>query len=153
VAASTGFHHTQFGWQTAKLRTHLGLVKQKADKSAQTPQTHAVDGIALAASQFVQYQAFHTASTHGYDWTGSVRLTPSPFRVIARPNLFAVNSTLRISVKVESESVKVGLSHHLVFGLVTLFKLKKLAGFIAAGLVVLVKPVKSYRCTTTTGID
>lgn len=79
---------TQFGWQTAKLRTHLGLVKQKTDKSEQTPQTHAVDGMALAASQFVQYQAFHTANSHGYDWTGTVRLTPSPFRVIARPNLF-----------------------------------------------------------------
>ena len=80
---------TQFGWQTAKLRTHLGLVKQKADKSAQTLQTHAVDGIALAASQFVQYQAFHTAKTHGHEWVGKrVRLTPSPFRVIARPNLF-----------------------------------------------------------------
>lgn len=79
---------TQLGWETAKLRTHLGLVKQKADKSAQNPQTHAVDGVALAVSQFVQYQAFHTANTHGHDWTGSVRLTPSPFRVIARPNLF-----------------------------------------------------------------
>lgn len=79
---------TQFGWQTAKLRTHLGLVKQKADKSAQTPQTHAVDGIALAASQFVRYEAFHTAKTHGHDWMGKVRLTPAPFRVMARPNLF-----------------------------------------------------------------
>lgn len=79
---------TQFGWQTAKLRTYLGLAKQKTDKSAQTPQTHAVDGIALAASQFVQYQAFHTANTHGHIWMGTVRLTPSPFRVIARPNLF-----------------------------------------------------------------
>jgi len=79
---------TQFGWQTAKLRTYLGLVKQKADKAAQTPQTHAVDGLALAASQFVQYQAFHTDSTRGHDWQGTVRLTPSPFRAIARPNLF-----------------------------------------------------------------
>jgi hypothetical protein len=79
---------TQFGWETAKLRTHLGLVKEKANKSAQTPQTHAVDGIALAASQFVQYKAFRTANTHGHEWVGSVRLTPSPFRVIARPNLF-----------------------------------------------------------------
>lgn len=79
---------TQFGWETAKLRTHLGLVKQKSDKSAQTPQTHAVDGIALAASQFVSYEAFHKAKTHGHDWVGKVRLTPSPFRVLARPNLF-----------------------------------------------------------------
>ncbi|HAZ46461.1 MAG TPA: hypothetical protein DDW76_32495 [Cyanobacteria bacterium UBA11369] len=79
---------TQFGWQTANLRTHLKLKKQKADKSAQTPQTHAVDGIALAASQFVRYQAFHRLGEDGYHWVGSVRLSSSPFRVIARPNLF-----------------------------------------------------------------
>lgn len=70
---------TQLGWETAKLRTHLGLVKHKADKSEQTPQTHAVDGIALAASQFVQYKAFHTTNTHGHTWIGSVRLTPPHF--------------------------------------------------------------------------
>lgn len=79
---------TQFGWKTANIRNHLGLQKQKADKSAQTPQTHAVDGIALAASQFVEYRKYHTLSEDGANWFGSVRITPSPFRVIARPNLF-----------------------------------------------------------------
>ncbi len=79
---------TQFGWQTANLRTHLKLEKQKTDKSAQTPQTHAVDGIALAASQFVSYEAFQTKREHGHHWIGSVRLTPSPFRVVARSSLF-----------------------------------------------------------------
>ncbi len=79
---------TQFGWKTANIRNYLGLVKQKTDKSAQTPKTHAVDGIALAASQFVDYKAFHRLREHGHHWVGSVRLTPSPFRVIGRPNLF-----------------------------------------------------------------
>ncbi|NJO42919.1 MAG: hypothetical protein HC769_15380 [Cyanobacteria bacterium CRU_2_1] len=79
---------TQFGWETAKLRTHLKLVKQKSDKSVQSPQTHAVDGIALASSQFVEYRAYRRLKEDGYHWVGSVRITPSPFRVIARPNLF-----------------------------------------------------------------
>ncbi|MBD1995261.1 RRXRR domain-containing protein [Leptolyngbya sp. FACHB-541] len=79
---------TQFGWQTATLRNHLGLVKQKHDKSEQSPQTHAVDGVALASSQFVHYKAFQSGREHGHCWTGSVRLTPSPFRVITRPNIY-----------------------------------------------------------------
>ena len=79
---------TQFGWQTAQIRTHLGLIKQKQNKAEQSPQTHAVDGIALAASQFVEYRKYHKMGEDGADWFGSVRLTPSPFRVIARPNLF-----------------------------------------------------------------
>jgi len=78
---------TQFGWQTANLRNHLGLVKHK-DKAEQSPQSHAVDGVALASSQFVNYGAFQTKREHGHHWFGSVRVTPSPFRVIARPNLF-----------------------------------------------------------------
>lgn len=79
---------TQVGWKTANLRNHLGLIKQKADKSAQTPQTHAVDGIALAASQFVEYRKYHKLGEDGASWTSAVRLTPAPFRVIARPNLY-----------------------------------------------------------------
>lgn len=79
---------TQFGWQTAKLRNHLGLEKQKLNKADQSPQTHAVDGVALASSRFVSYEAFQSKHEHGHQWVGSVRLTPSPFRVIARPNLF-----------------------------------------------------------------
>ncbi|YCO47720.1 RRXRR domain-containing protein [Thermosynechococcus sp. FA-CM-4201] len=75
---------TQLGYETANLRTQLGLVKSK-DKSAQTPESHAVDGLALACSAFIQYESFHTANTHGHIWTGSVQLTPSVFRVIRRP--------------------------------------------------------------------
>jgi hypothetical protein len=79
---------TQLGWKTANLRRHLGLQKDKTDKSKQTPQTHAVDGIALSASQFVQYAPFHNGNEHGHEWRGSVQITSSPFRVIARPNIF-----------------------------------------------------------------
>jgi RRXRR protein len=80
---------TQYGWETANLRRQLGLIKQKADKSEQSPQTHALDGIALAASQFTRpVQAYHRIGEDGCDWLGNVRLTPFPFRVMARPNLF-----------------------------------------------------------------
>lgn len=44
--------------------------------------------MALAASHFVRYESFYTNSTHGHQWNGSIKLTPAPFRVIARPNLF-----------------------------------------------------------------
>lgn len=75
---------TQFGYKTANLRTQLRLVKSK-DKSAQTPETHGVDGLTLACSEFVKYEPFHTANTRGHMWKGSVQLTPSIFKVIRRP--------------------------------------------------------------------
>ncbi|MCD8486137.1 MAG: hypothetical protein LRZ84_05170, partial [Desertifilum sp.] len=75
---------TRFGYETANLRTQLGLVKSK-DKSAQVPESHAVDGLALACSEWVKYESFQTANTHGHAWIGSVQLTQSVFRVIRRP--------------------------------------------------------------------
>ncbi|MBF2049996.1 MAG: RRXRR domain-containing protein [Elainella sp. C42_A2020_010] len=45
----------------------------------------AVDGLALACSEFVNYESFHIANTRGHAWTGSVQLTPAIFRVIRRP--------------------------------------------------------------------
>lgn len=71
-----------------ELRQQLGLAKDKSNKSAQTPETHAHDGIALAASHFMSFERFHTATTRGHQWLGQVEVTSAPFRVIARPNLY-----------------------------------------------------------------
>lgn len=71
---------TLSGWETANLRRQLGLSKAK-DKSAQTPQSHAIDGVALACSEFIRYAPIGT----GRDWLGSVSLTESLFKVIRRP--------------------------------------------------------------------
>lgn len=79
---------TREGWQTSILRRELGLVKNREDKSAQTPEAHANDGLSLAASYFVRYEAFHTANSHGHEWNGEIEITPAPFRVIARPNIY-----------------------------------------------------------------
>ena len=93
---------TQFGWETSILRRKLKLAKNKEDKSAQTqgglagevspantpPETHANDGLALAASHFIKYESFHTSSSHGHRWNGAIQITSAPFRVIARPNFY-----------------------------------------------------------------
>lgn len=79
---------TQQGWQTSILRQQLGLPKDKTDKSKQSRETHANDGIALAASHFISFKQFHTANTRGHHWVGQVEVTSSPFRVIARPNIY-----------------------------------------------------------------
>lgn len=76
------------GWKTSILRKHLGLEKNQDDKSAQDVSTHANDGIALAASRFIEYKSFHTANSHGHHWVGSIQLTDAPFKVIARPQLY-----------------------------------------------------------------
>ncbi|MBW4573103.1 MAG: RRXRR domain-containing protein [Tolypothrix carrinoi HA7290-LM1] len=73
---------------TQKFRTQLRLVKDKKDKSKQTPETHANDAIAIASSAFIQYKEFHAANTHGHHWEGECKVTPAPFIVITRPKLF-----------------------------------------------------------------
>lgn len=71
------------GWKTSILRRELGLYKNKHDKSVREPATHAVDGVALATSQFVQYKIdrIHKSAY----WTGDVQLTSAPFIIINRP--------------------------------------------------------------------
>ncbi len=73
---------TQEGWQTSNLRQWLGLEKQKTKKGDAIPATHAVDGVSLASSQFVQYRQLK--GKQGW-WEGSVNITPAPFAVIRRP--------------------------------------------------------------------
>ncbi len=84
--------YTLEGWKTSILRKQLGLEKNKEDKSIQDVTTHANDAIALAASRFMEYKAFHTSNSRGHHWVGSadgaVQLTKALFKVIARPQLY-----------------------------------------------------------------
>jgi hypothetical protein len=82
----------RFGWQkdgngTSQIRKQLGLAKVK-DKKAQTPEAHAVDGIALAASQFYRYGLTPGLGEDSMTWKGSVDITPASFVVITRPDYF-----------------------------------------------------------------
>ena len=70
------------GWETAQLRTQLGLKKQTTNKSDAVIETHAVDGIALACSEFVKYQI---TSFNSRGWVGEVNITPCPLTLIRRP--------------------------------------------------------------------
>ena len=74
------------GWQTANLRKHLGLVKSKR-KAQATPESHAVDAVTLAASEFVRYRVFQKGKNHGRHWVGKIDLTECLFKVIRRPPL------------------------------------------------------------------
>ncbi len=75
-------------YDTGKYRDQLGLVKDRKDKSRQTPETHANDAVALASSYFIQYKSFHAVNSHGHHWVGECAVTTSPFIVITRPRLF-----------------------------------------------------------------
>ena len=75
---------TKFGWQTSNLRKHLGLAKQKHFKGDAIPQTHAVDGLVLAATQFIDYLPFENSEGRGHCWQGRVTITNAPFFVIRR---------------------------------------------------------------------
>jgi len=76
------------GWQTSNLRHQLGLAKNKANKAAQEPETHANDAVAIAASHFMNYRKYHRAGEDGAEWVGQVVVTDSVFRVIAKPSLY-----------------------------------------------------------------
>lgn len=73
------------GYQTAQVRNYLGLTKNKANKSKPEFNTHAVDGVAVAASHFVEYRKYHLLDVDGANWFGFVCITPAPFFVIRRP--------------------------------------------------------------------
>jgi hypothetical protein len=74
-----------FGYQTSATRKYLGLEKNKADKSKTEYESHAVDGVALAASYFIEYRKYHRVGKDGGDWFGSVSITKAPFFVMRRP--------------------------------------------------------------------
>ncbi len=81
------------GWQkdgngTSQIRKYLGLYKDKKNKKNPVPETHAVDGVALAASKFISFKPFATKNSRGHDWQGAVTITDSVFRVITRPAYF-----------------------------------------------------------------
>jgi hypothetical protein len=78
------------GWQkngngTSQIRKQLGLEKDRENKGEAKPETHAVDGIALACGYFVQYSRHITSNTQGYLWKGEVNVTDSVFKIITRP--------------------------------------------------------------------
>jgi HNH endonuclease len=73
------------GWETSNLRKHLGLHKEKSDKSLQIPETHAVDAVTLACSEFVQYKSWEGTKNHGANWVGNVTITQSQFPILRRP--------------------------------------------------------------------
>ncbi len=75
------------GWETAQLRFALDL-KKTSKKAQRSPASHAVDGVALASSHFLQYVSYETATEHGQHWEGTCRVTDAPFAVIQRPLLF-----------------------------------------------------------------
>ena len=91
----------KFGWQTSNLRKHLGLEKQKHSKGDAIAQTHSVDGVVLAATQFIDYLPFdregcrrlvgisnrgvENSKGRGHYWQGRVEITNAPFFVIRRP--------------------------------------------------------------------
>ncbi len=73
------------GYQTASTRNYLGLSKNKTEKSKAQFNTHAIDGVAIAASHFVEYRKYCNLRERGADWFGSVVITRAPFFVIRRP--------------------------------------------------------------------
>ncbi|MEY3332639.1 MAG: hypothetical protein RLZZ176_939 [Cyanobacteriota bacterium] len=73
------------GWETSNLRKYLGLHKEKSAKSLQIPETHAVDAVTLASSEFVKYQIWNDMKDHGASWVGNVTITRSQFTILRRP--------------------------------------------------------------------
>lgn len=77
------------GWQkdgngTSQIRKHLKLEKDKTNKSHAKPETHAVDGVAIASAYFVKFKSYHRLKEDGRAWFGSVDVTPSAFKIITR---------------------------------------------------------------------
>ncbi|MEQ9233636.1 RRXRR domain-containing protein [Coleofasciculus sp. E2-BRE-01] len=81
---------THQGWErncngTSQLRQWLGLAKDKKNKDQQTPATHAVDGVTLAAFEFTQWREWYSNNAKHGRWCGDVQITSAPFAIIRRP--------------------------------------------------------------------
>ncbi len=75
------------GWETARLRSALQLEKTSY-KAEQSPASHAVDGVALAAGHFIHYTEYCTPHEYGMQWQGTCHVTDAPFAIIQRPQWF-----------------------------------------------------------------
>lgn len=73
------------GYKTSQIRSHLGLIKNKVNKSRSEFNSHAVDGVAIAASHFIEYRKYHRLDADGANWFGSICITSAPFFIIRRP--------------------------------------------------------------------
>ncbi len=73
------------GWQTSIIRERLGLVKDRKHKSEAKFETHAIDGVAIAASHFLEYREFQTKTERGRNWFGKAEITSATFKVVRRP--------------------------------------------------------------------
>jgi hypothetical protein len=76
------------GWDQAQWRFTLGL-QTPPKKSEPSPASHAVDGVALAASHFLHDVLFaETKGDHGRRWEGACQITEAPFAAIQRLRWF-----------------------------------------------------------------
>jgi RRXRR protein len=86
------------GWETARIRDgYFRLKKEKENKAKEIPQTHAIDGVSLAASKFVKYVP--SINYNGYEWKGNCILTPAPFCIVSRPLMLRRQLHLSCPVK------------------------------------------------------
>ncbi|AOW98438.1 MAG: hypothetical protein F6J90_05445 [Moorea sp. SIOASIH] len=74
----------KMGWETSMARKGLGLAKDKTDKSRQTAETHANDGIALASFPFRKVKTQYYRNGKVVTPTVAV-VTLAPFAVVSRP--------------------------------------------------------------------
>ena len=82
--------YVRYGWQkdgngTSQIRDALGLIKDKENKSHSKPESHAIDGVAIACGYFIRYSRFDLDQIRGHEWVGDVHPGYSVFKVITRP--------------------------------------------------------------------
>ena len=101
------------GWETAQLRFALDL-KKTSKKAQRSPASHAVDGVALASSHFLQYVPYETATEHGQRWEGRVASRTHHLPSSNGHSSFAGHSISRTRSHADSASARAGRSRHTV---------------------------------------